>query len=204
LPSLVQLEITVCPGLSDIPEDDWSGSLTQLKYLRMGGFSEEMEAFPAGVLNSFQHLNLSESLKSLWICGWAKLKSVPHQLQHLTALEKLSIRDFKGEGFEEALPDWLANLSSLQLLWIGNCKNLKYMPSSTAIQRLSKLKELRIRECRHLSKNCRKKNGSEWPKISHIPEIYIEVTREQVSWDLSWDIINYQHYIFMNELLFYA
>jgi hypothetical protein len=78
------------------------------------------------------------------------------------------------------------------------------MPSSTAIQRLSKLKELRIRECRHLSKNCRKKNGSEWPKISHIPEIYIEVTREQVSWDLSWDIINYQHYIFMNELLFYA
>eukprot|EP00258_Populus_trichocarpa_P024286 XP_024440305.1 putative disease resistance protein RGA3 [Populus trichocarpa] len=54
LRSLVELEITACPSLSDIPEDDWLGGFTQLKELRIGGFSEEMEAFPAGVLNSFQ------------------------------------------------------------------------------------------------------------------------------------------------------
>jgi Leucine-rich repeat (LRR) protein len=160
--------------LRDIPEDDCLGGLMQLHYLSIGGFSKEMEAFPAGVLNSFQHLNLSGSLKYLMIDGWDKLKSVPHQLQHLTALERLKIRYFNGEEFEEALPEWLANLSSLQCLSIEDCKNLKYMPSSTAaIQRLSKLELLYIWYCPHLSENCREENGSEWPKISHIPKIYI-------------------------------
>jgi len=188
LPSLVELQILACPSLSDISEDDWLGGLTQLKELSIGGFSEEMEAFPAGVLNSFQHLNLSGSLTRLWIYGWDKLKSVPHQLQHLTALERLEIRDFKGEEFEEALPEWLGNLSSLQSLWISHCKNLKYLPSSTAIQRLSKLKKLRIYGCPHLKENCRKENGSEWPKISHIPTIRIEDTRVQVCWGFNYSI----------------
>jgi Leucine-rich repeat (LRR) protein len=154
LPSLVFLEISGCQNLKNVPEDDCLGSLTQLKQLRIGGFSEEMEAFPAGVLNSFQHPNLSGSLKSLEIHGWDKLKSVPHQLQHLTALKTLSIYDFNGEEFEEALPEWLANLSSLQSLWINNCKNLKYLPSATTIQRLSKLKQLGIWECPQLCLDC--------------------------------------------------
>jgi len=189
LRSLVELEITACPSLSDIPEDDWLGGFTQLKELRIGGFSEEMEAFPAGVLNSFQHLNLSGSLKLLEIHGWDKLKSVPHQLQHLTALEKLYIYDFNGEEFEEALPEWLANLSSLQRLDFRNCKNLKNMPSS--IQRLSKLNFFSIKQgCPHLSENCRKENGSEWPKISHIPTIFIEGRGVQVCWDLNFMSFN--------------
>jgi len=172
LPSIVELQITWCRSLSDFPEDDWLGSgLTQLEELRIGGYSEEMEAFPAGVLNSIQHLNLNGSLKSLRICGWAKLKSVPHQLQHLTALENLRICDFNGEEFEEASPDWLANLSSLRSLEISNCKNLKYLPSCT--QRLNKLKTLEIHGCPHLIENCREENGSERPKISHIPSLHI-------------------------------
>jgi hypothetical protein len=187
LHSLVDLSITTCPSLSDFPEDDCLGGLTQLEFLSIGGFSEEMEAFPAGVLNSIQHLNLSGSLKSLSIHGWDKLKSVPHQLQHLTALETLHISNFNGEEFEEALPEWLANLSSLQCLFISHCKNLKYMPRSTAIQRLSKLKLLQIFwGCPHLSENCRKENGSEWPKISHIPMIFIEGRRVQVGWDFNF------------------
>jgi hypothetical protein len=35
------------------------------------------------------------------------LKIVSHQLQDLTALEKLFINDFNGEEFEEALPTFL-------------------------------------------------------------------------------------------------
>nr|TKS13918.1 hypothetical protein D5086_0000048530 [Populus alba] len=174
LPSLVYLEVSGCRSLSNFPDGDCLGGLTQLKELAIGGFSEDMEAFPIGVLNSFQHLNLCGSLERLEIYGWDKLKSVPHQLQHLTALERLEICDFRGEGFEEALPDWLANLSSLRYLGIDNCKNLKYLPSSTTIQRLSKLKGLRVLGgCPHLSENCRKENGCEWPKISHVPTIDI-------------------------------
>jgi len=181
LPSLVNLAITACHSLSDFPEDDWLGGLAQLEYLSIGGFLKE-EAFPKGFLNSIQHLNLSGSLKRLEICGWDKLKSIPHQLQHLTALEELWIIYFDGEEFEEALPDWFANLSSLQFLSIHNCNNLKYMPSSTALQRLFKLKTLNIWECPYLSENCRKENGSEWPKISHIPSICLQGTWVQARW----------------------
>ncbi|KAG5230732.1 Fom-2 family protein [Salix suchowensis] len=174
LRSLVELEIRRFGSLSDFAVEDCIGSLTQLKILSIGGFSGEVEAFPAGVLNSIQHLNLSGSLETLEIIGGYKLKSVPQQLQHLTALKKLIIWDFNGEEFEEALPEWLGNLSSLRDLRIGYCKNLKYLPSSTTIQRLSKLKELWILICPLLGENCRKeKNGCEWPKISHIPSIKI-------------------------------
>ncbi|KAG5225215.1 disease resistance protein [Salix suchowensis] len=165
LRSLVKLNIYKCGSLNDFPEEDCIGSLTQLKEVRIGGFSRELEAFPAGLLKS---INLSGSL---WIIGWDKLKSVPHQLQHFTALKTLTIRDFEGDEFEEALPEWLANLSSLQHLYILHCKNLKYLPSSTAIQRLSKLETLEIWACPLLKENCREDNGCEWPKISHIPKI---------------------------------
>ncbi|KAF9670816.1 hypothetical protein SADUNF_Sadunf13G0108100 [Salix dunnii] len=175
LHSLVRLTIIRCQRLSDFPEEDCIGSLTQLRELNVGAFSEELEAFPAGVAKSFQHPNLSGSLESLKIHGWDKLKSIPHQLQHLTTLKSLTIFHFNGKDFEEALPDWLANLSSLRSLHILCCKNLKHLPSSIAIQRLSKLETLWILGCPFLSKNCRKKkNGCEWPKISHIQTIEIE------------------------------
>uniref|UniRef100_A0A6N2K1L9 R13L1/DRL21-like LRR repeat region domain-containing protein n=1 Tax=Salix viminalis TaxID=40686 RepID=A0A6N2K1L9_SALVM len=153
LRSLVELQIYACWSLNDFPEEDCTGSLTQLKELRIGGFSGELEAFPGGLLKS---INFNGSLL---IYGWDKLKSVPHQLQHLTALKTLSIYKFKGDEFEEALPEWLANLSSLQHLRILDCKNLKYLPSSTAIQRLSKLEQLIINGCPLLEENCREDNG---------------------------------------------
>ncbi|KAF9670817.1 hypothetical protein SADUNF_Sadunf13G0108200 [Salix dunnii] len=143
LHSLDQLAISRCPSLSDFLEDG-VGSLTQLRELDIG---EELEAFPAGLVNSFQHLNLSGSLESLWIYGGDKLKSVPHQLPNLTALKSLTIHNFSGEEFEKALPDWLTNLSSLRCLYSIGCENLKHFPSSTTIQRLSKLETLWIHGC---------------------------------------------------------
>jgi hypothetical protein len=168
LHSLIQLEISFCQNLSHIPEDFFCG-LNQLKVLKIGSFSEELEAFPG--MNSIHHLG--GSLKKLKIFGWKNLKSLPHQLQHLTSLVKLKIFYFDGEEFDEALPDWSANLSSLQELTICYCKNLKYLPSSTAMQRFSKLTRLQIWRCPLLQQNCFKGSGSEWHKISHFPYINI-------------------------------
>jgi hypothetical protein len=42
LRSLVYLEITACHSLSNFPEDDCLGGLTQLKKLLIGGFLEEL------------------------------------------------------------------------------------------------------------------------------------------------------------------
>jgi len=81
LHSLVRLDISWCRNLSHIPEDFFCG-LNQLKGLQIGGFSQELEAFPG--MNSIQHLD--GSLEELKIIGWKKLKSLPHQLQHLTLL----------------------------------------------------------------------------------------------------------------------
>ncbi|KAE8652340.1 hypothetical protein Csa_022285, partial [Cucumis sativus] len=72
---------------------------------------------------------------------------IPQQLQHLTALEFLSIKNFGGI---EALPEWLGNFVCLQTLGLSNCKKLKKLPSTGAILRLTKLKKLYAYKCPQL------------------------------------------------------
>ncbi|GLU05047.1 hypothetical protein SLE2022_221710 [Rubroshorea leprosula] len=110
---------------------------TRLKGLHIGCFSEELEEFPS--LSS-----IPASLEYLSLMGWEKLTHLP-QIQHLTALKELTIRNFGGM---ESLPDWFNNLSSLRRLHIWNSPN--------------KLKE-----------RCTKGSGPDWSKISHIPNIEI-------------------------------
>ncbi|XP_057989872.1 disease resistance protein Roq1-like isoform X1 [Hevea brasiliensis] len=170
LHSLRLLEITHCKRLSYFPETILGG-LTRLREIRIGNFSEELDSFP--YLIAIQDL---PSLQSLTIYGdsnflvdGGRIKYLPDQLQSLTALISLSLSYFNGV---EALPEWLGNLSSLQTLKLRFCKNLKYLPTATAVQRLSKLRKLEINYC-PLSENCTQGSGSEWSKISHIPNVEI-------------------------------
>ncbi|KAJ9160431.1 hypothetical protein P3X46_025832 [Hevea brasiliensis] len=166
LHSLRLLEIRDCEMLSCFPEKILGG-LTRLRESRIGNFSEELDSFP--YLNSIQDL---PSLQSLAIFGDSegRIKYLPDQLQRLTALNSLSICYFHGL---EALPEWLGNLSSLQILQLQFCMNLKYLPTATAMQRLSKLRKLEITYCPYLGENCSEGSGSEWSKISHIPDVEI-------------------------------
>ncbi|KAM5559931.1 hypothetical protein ABKV19_021222 [Rosa sericea] len=173
LTSLRSLEIRWCRKLTCLPDglaaSSQSCSLTRLKELRIGRFSEELDAFPA-----FQAI---PQLESLTIEGWPKLKSLPEQIQHLPSLRHLKISQFDGV---EAIPEWLGNLESLEDLSIYLCKSLKYLPSVEAMQRLTKLKEIDIRYgCDLLEERCRcgEESGPEWPKIRHLPFIRIGDTK---------------------------
>ncbi|OMP12315.1 Disease resistance protein [Corchorus olitorius] len=165
LHSLRSLGVTFCVKLTTIP--DGLCQLTQLKVLRIGGFSEELEVFPG--FDSIQHLH--SSLEDLRLYGWEKLKALPHQLQYLTALISLNIRDFNQV---EAMPQWLGNLSSLEELELRRCKKLMQFPPVEAIRCLSKLQTLRIYDCPELKKTCAESSRREWSKISHIQNIVID------------------------------
>ncbi|GLT91498.1 hypothetical protein SLE2022_093820 [Rubroshorea leprosula] len=162
LHSLVHLRILRCPKLRSFPGEILD-CLTSLKILGIGGFSEELEEFPG--LSS-----IHDGLEELTLIGWDKLTELPSQIQHLTALKKLTTSSFKQVI---ALPEWVGNFSSLQSLTIFRFDNMKHLPSAAAIQRLSKFQVLEIRNCPKLQERCAKKRGSEWSKISHIPEKYI-------------------------------
>nr|KJB27795.1 hypothetical protein B456_005G009900 [Gossypium raimondii] len=164
---LDHLTIKRCPTLRSIPID-LLGRLDFLRRLDIGGFSEELEEFPG--MDSIQHLRLQE----LRLLGWEKLRSLPYQLLHLTALEELEIQRFHGI---EALPDWLGNLSYLKCLRIVSCDKLMYLPSERVMRSLSKLTTFIISECPRLEARCSKESGPEWSKISHICRISIMCKR---------------------------
>ncbi|KAL6291961.1 hypothetical protein ACE6H2_000103 [Prunus campanulata] len=109
--------------------------------MKMGPFSEELDAFP--------DFELPSQIQRLVMKGWPKLKSLPQQIQHLTtSLTSLEIESFDGM---EALPEWLGNLTSLTHLSIKKCKNLMYMPTIEVMQHLVGLRELLIDNCPALS-----------------------------------------------------
>ena len=153
---LTTLAIQDCRNIMRLPE----GSLKCLKTLIIGGYCNELDAFPS--LNFIQHSH--STLEFLHLKGWAKLNSLPGEIQHFIALETLIIDGFRGI---KALPEWLGNLSSLKKLYIRECDNLMYLPTT----RLIKLEELYIIACSKLEERCVEGSGAEWLKIAHIPKI---------------------------------
>ncbi|KAK3028953.1 hypothetical protein RJ639_039980 [Escallonia herrerae] len=176
--SLKDLSIRDCPALVSVPD---LRCLTRLRALKIGGFSKGVYYFPSSHSTSgaaaatvddgdIQHLLVS-TLKYLELNVWPKLKSLPEQLQQLSALKSLHISQC---DVLEALPEWLGNLSSLEDLHLLYCGKLKLLPSVEAMQRLTNLRELHITWCPELKKRCTKGSGPDWYKIAHISTINID------------------------------
>ncbi|KAL6971927.1 hypothetical protein U1Q18_031609 [Sarracenia purpurea var. burkii] len=116
LGSLQELSISGCCKLSSLSEG--LGHLTSLETFDIVE-CPELVAFPDGV----KHLN---SLRRLYLHGRTNRhaatfkKSLPEGLQYIPALRSLWISSY---GIT-SLPDWLRNLTSLQMLSIYNCHNL--------------------------------------------------------------------------------
>ncbi|KAL2506087.1 putative disease resistance RPP13-like protein 1 [Abeliophyllum distichum] len=152
--SLQHLEVYGCKNLiTSFPKLSGMGCLNSLRELWIGGFSNSVH------FNSFQDtLNGIEHIKSLQILhlrGQADWVSLPYQLQNLTSLEELHIDNF---GMD-ALPDWFGNMSSLEELIILECEKIRHLPSKEAMQRLTKLKGIYIRDCPLLEERCRQQSG---------------------------------------------
>ncbi|VFQ60254.1 unnamed protein product [Cuscuta campestris] len=103
------------------------------------------------------------SLRSLKLFGLSQLARLPGALRHLTNLRSLEI------SFTDLreLPEWIRCFSYLETLELVCCDKLTCLPES--------IRDLNIALCsKKLIKRCRGPNGSDWPKIQHIPRVILE------------------------------
>ncbi|XP_065870937.1 putative disease resistance protein RGA3 [Euphorbia lathyris] len=142
LSSLTSLEIYCCKRLRCFPEEILC-KLTQLKNVRIGAFSKELDDFH--YLNRIKDLKCLEELE-IWGSDFfdREMRFLPNQLQNLTALKSLKIMGFTTM---EALPEWLTSLQSLKSLSLDYCRHLECQSTATVVRRLSKLAHLYIDFC---------------------------------------------------------
>ncbi|MBA0700738.1 hypothetical protein Goari_026807, partial [Gossypium aridum] len=180
--SLENLEIIECPSLVTLSEQSLErlSSLRSLSFENCNGFT----SLPRGM----QHATALECLtvmycsnlaslpdglqnllvlKSLTILSCPELASLPDGVQHMKMLQNLEIRICPKIM---ALPK-VKDLISLRSLAISDCQNIKSLPEG--IEQLSGLQHLSIQDCPELEKRCKKGEGEDWLKISHIPYVYI-------------------------------
>ncbi|CAN6693809.1 unnamed protein product [Malus baccata var. baccata] len=180
-------------GASDITHDvgvDVSASSSSPHFSKLTHLSliniEDLECLTSqgmGNLASFRELtirncsnltSMSEgianltSLQKLIIGEYSDLTLPPELVVNLPSLQSLTIESFPNLV---SLPEEISNLTSLQHLTIESCSNLASLPEG--IRRLPNLNRLEIWEGPMLSKRCEKETGEDWPKIAHIPSIYI-------------------------------
>ncbi|XP_073263971.1 LOW QUALITY PROTEIN: putative disease resistance RPP13-like protein 1 [Populus alba] len=199
LTSLTSLRISDCPLIESMPEEGLPSSLSflliyncpMLKSLpRLQHLTSLTSLFIwyCPLIESMPEEGLPSSLSTLVISYCSMLKSLP-RLQHLTSLTQLEISDCPliESMPEEGLPSSLStlkiyscrmlkslprlqHLTSLRQLSISHCPMMESMPEEGLPSSLS---TLRIEDCPMLGESCEREKGKDWPKISHIPRIYI-------------------------------
>ncbi|KAJ4715607.1 NBS-LRR type disease resistance protein [Melia azedarach] len=169
-------------------------ALSNLKSLALKGINH-LESLP----ELLQRVN---SLVEMDTRGSPGLNSqLPRCIRYLSSLEKLRVGDcdqldlqFDDDGNDDDDDDdgfqWqdLRSLRYLHIFWVENMVHLpKWINHITALQHLDiehctslmrlpegmQLDKLEIISCPHLTERCGNKNGVEWPKIAHIPNIRI-------------------------------
>ncbi|KAK4396884.1 putative disease resistance protein RGA4 [Sesamum angolense] len=143
MPDLYYLEISQCQNLSRIFPIVGPNCLCHLTKLTLDALAKHVSF--EDFCRDFQGILGLRSLEDLTLNGNSKWTSLPSQLQHLTALTRLSLSEF---GIEE-LPDWFDNFSSLRTLSLSYLQYLRRFPD--AMRQLRQLNELYLNDCPDLT-----------------------------------------------------
>ncbi|GKF17425.1 NB-ARC domains-containing protein [Tanacetum coccineum] len=174
------LIISGCSSIESFPAADLP-NLISLTYLVISGKNMEVDSFGlwppklgflsiGGLKKPISKLgpqNFPPSLVDLTLCGGSAEEddvSSGSQLSHMlpSSLTTLGLSSF---GKLESVSMGLQHLTSLQHLYIENCRKIEDLPERL----LPSLLTLRIRECPDNLKEKISRRGSYWPLVSYIP-----------------------------------
>ncbi|KAL5828277.1 hypothetical protein ACOSQ4_020074 [Xanthoceras sorbifolium] len=162
LKALRTLVINECPSLLLLPCNIiYTSSLWNLTFMDCEKLDLRIEMEKN---DSHEDLNNTQiQPRTLIIRGLLNLKELPQWLLHANTLESLPC-----VPTSSALQD----LESLKALYIFGCPKLTCLPED--MHNLIAPIELRIDGCPVLSERCKKDTGEDWPKIAHIPLIWLD------------------------------
>ncbi|CDP21135.1 unnamed protein product [Coffea canephora] len=174
--ALEHLEIQRCPSIDSFGYPNPKNSFGQKSLLK------SLERFTVGGCDALTRLPVEmfescTSLRELNLLNCRSLVSFPLDLRRTPSLESFLLFDCPNLIAE--MPSGFGYLTSLRKLILFNCQKLEYLPSMAAMERL-KLRRLEIEGCPLLERRCTPQSGSEWPKISNIPERRIPEVRSHL------------------------
>lgn len=183
--NLLQLKLSGCPELMSMP---LMPSLHSLEASHINDnlvqhhlSAEVVPGFP--LLESLRSLKLTNmstleplprgfdcltTLEELSLCWLYNVRVLPESIEHLTRLQRLVVRYLPNLVY---LPESIGRITSLQHVEIQYCPRLKQIPKS--FPQLNNLQSLEIKECIKLQKRCQQPSGEDWPRIQHIPNVYL-------------------------------
>lgn len=157
LPSLVRLSLSNCPELHSFP----------IRGLKLKAFS--VTNCKQLIRNRKQwDLQSLHSLLSFTIAMCDEVESFPEEMLLPSSLTTLEIRHLS--NLKSLDHKGLQHLTSLRELQIWHCPNLQSLPEEGLPSSLS---SLFIFKCNLLKERCKRPNGEDWLKVSHIPYLYI-------------------------------
>ena len=157
LPSLVRLSLSNCPELQSFP----------IRGLELKAFS--VTNCKQLIRNRKQwDLRSLHSLSSFTIAMCDEVESFPEEMLLPSSLTTLEIRRLS--NLKSLDHKGLQHLTSLRELQIWHCPNLQTLPEEGLPSSLS---HLFIFKCNLLKERCKRPNGEDWLKVSHIPYLYI-------------------------------